>query len=94
MLNLNMLKSSRDKIEPGGGGESNSPRWGNAFGSQPDDDSADHTANTNRSEKSQSGLSDYHFAIEPDGMRFGFLLKTESRNPDLIYFKLASCLGS
>jgi hypothetical protein len=83
MLNLNMLKSSRDKIEPGGG-ESNSPRWGNAFGSLPDrDDNADHTANVH--DKSQSGLSDYHFAIEQDGMRFGFLLKTESRNPDLIY---------
>eukprot|EP00029_Vermamoeba_vermiformis_P011999 TRINITY_DN6809_c0_g1_i1.p1 TRINITY_DN6809_c0_g1~~TRINITY_DN6809_c0_g1_i1.p1 ORF type:complete len:587 (-),score=186.20 TRINITY_DN6809_c0_g1_i1:209-1969(-) len=61
-----MLKSSRDKIEPGGGGESNSPRWGNAFGSLGDDESADRPANTNRSEKSQSGLSDYNFAIEQD----------------------------
>lgn len=78
-----MLKSSRDKIEPGGGGESNSPRWGNAFGSLADDESADRPANTNRSEKSQSGLSDYNFAIEQDGTRFSFLLKTESRNPDL-----------
>lgn len=72
MLNLNMLKSSRDKIEPGGG-ESNSPRWGNAFGSLPDDENADHTAHTH--DKSQNGLSDYHFAIEHDGMRFGFLHK-------------------
>ena len=65
MLNLNMLKSSRDKIEPGGG-ESNSPRWGNAFGSFPDDDNAA-TSLTNRSEKAHSGLSDYNFAIEQDG---------------------------
>jgi len=78
-----MLKSSRDKIEPGGG-ESNSPRWGNAFGSFPDDDNAA-TSLTNRSEKAHSGLSDYNFAIEQDGTWYSFLHKTELRNPDLIY---------